>query len=66
MRHQISRLVRSNQKATLEKRMAAGAAAASQVAASRQTAPLTPRNVYGVQRTQALPQNNGAKPTTTI
>jgi hypothetical protein len=66
MSRQISRLVRSSsQKATLEKRMAAGAQAATQVAANR---PITSpqRNAHGVQRTQALPKNNGAKPTSLI
>ena len=64
---QISRAFRSsNQRSTLEQRMAAGAAAASQVAASRQTAPLPSRNAYGVQRTQQLGKTNGAQPTSKI
>jgi P-type conjugative transfer protein TrbL len=56
----------TNNQSKLQQRIAAGANAAAQVAANRQTTPLPPVNAYGVQRTQTLPQNNGAKATTTI
>jgi hypothetical protein len=65
--HQVSRMTHANShQNTLQQRMAAGAQAAAQVTANKQTAPLPPTNAYGVQRTQALPQSNGAKPTSRI
>jgi P-type conjugative transfer protein TrbL len=53
----------TNNQSKLQQRITAGANAAAQIAANRQTAPLPPTNAYGVQRTQALPQSNGARPT---
>jgi type IV secretory pathway TrbL component len=57
-------------KSRLEQRIAAGAQAAASLSASQQPTaqlpPPPPVNAFGVKRTQALPQNNGGKPTTQI